>query len=244
MNNNNINITENDVNRIKIMIVILIFLFPVLSSLLIGLIITSIFTLPLLTTKIFAFPFVSISLLILIIMLIINGFKRKENRFKIWPIFGIFIISVVLACFQCASLKVEKNNLLNEEVEVIEKVLYMDPYKKFFDDEVKENLVEFVVNENLNEYEFFIKVEVPKKLNFKEYYDIGFNDELELDFIELKEYDIKLLIMYYYDILISGLKEGKIYVNNFDNVTRKVIIEGNSETIELIKSKMVIEQYD
>lgn len=244
MNNNNINITEEDVKRIRLAIIILFifgmpFIFPIIiSSLVLGII-----SFPLITTKLFAYPFTFFAFLVLVLLLIINMFKRKENRIKVRYVLGFFLVCLCFSIFQTTSIKIDKTSILKEKVDIFEKKLYMDPYKKLFDDEIEENDIKFILNNEMNEYEFNVHFEVPSDLNFKEYYDIGFNDELELDFIEIKEYDIKLLLKYYFNLLIQGLKEGKIYVKNFETVTRNVTIEGNEETIKLIKDKINIENY-
>ena len=88
----------------------------------------------------------------------------------------------------------------------------------------------------MSEYQFTISAKTPKNLEFSKYIEIGFDEDNELDFIEKIPYNEALIFKYYYKVLKEGLKDGKIYLKNFDT-TEEIIIEANSETIELIKRK-------
>ena len=237
MDNKNINIKEEDIIRIRNIIVILLFIgFPIILPIILVSLFLCIVTIPLISTKVFALPFAFLSLIATLIIFLINRFKKKENRTNILLFLGFFLFSALFSAFQVSRIKIDKENKLKVETEVIQNTLYLDPYKKIFDDDYESNKLKYVVNENMSEYQFTISAKTPKNLEFSKYIEIGFDEDNELDFIEKIPYNEALIFKYYYKVFKEGLKDGKIYLKNFDT-TEEIIIEANSETIELIKRK-------
>ena len=237
MDNKNINVKEEDIKRLTNAITFVVFIgFPIILPIILVSLFLCIVTIPLISTKVFALPFAFLSLIATLIIFLINRFKKKENRTNILLFLGFFLFASLFSAFQVSRIKIDKENKLKVETEIIQNTLYLDPYKKIFDDDSEFNKLKYIVDENMSEYQFKITAKTPKDLEFSKYIEIGFDEDNELDFIEKIPYNEALIIKYYYKVLKEGLKDGKIYLQNFDT-TEEIIIEANSETIELIKRK-------
>lgn len=239
MNNNNINLSEQDIKKINnIVLIFIFFILPIVVPLFLTMLFFTIITIPFISTKLFALPFVFVSFALILLIGVINLFRKKEQKINILIFIGFFFVSLVFSIFQISKIKIDKVNKMDVETETIERILYMDPYKKVFDEDDQFGNIKYIVNEDMEEYQFIIRAKTPKELKLKEYMYIDFDDDQELDFVEKQPYNEFLFIKYYYNTFKKGLKDGKIYLKNFYETSDEVSIEANSETIELIKSKV------